>query len=71
MSIAHGVSDYVGSVVAGTGLSDHVAGKIADSVIWSPQFFGIKLKMIVNGSLIAYSLMRDPNASIPTPDPVC
>lgn len=62
MSIAHGISDYVGSVES---------GKIADIVIWRPQFFGIKLKMIVNGSLIAYSLMRDPNASIPTPDPVC
>jgi urease subunit alpha len=60
-AITHGISDYVGSLEP---------GKIADIVIWTPQFFGIKPKMIVKGGFIAYSLMGDPNASIPTPEPV-
>ncbi len=60
-AITHGISDYVGSLEP---------GKIADIVIWTPQFFGAKPKMIVKGGFIAYSLMGDPNASIPTPEPV-
>jgi urease subunit alpha len=60
-AITHGISKYVGSLER---------GKIADIVIWTPQFFGAKPKMIVKGGFIAYSLMGDPNASIPTPEPV-
>jgi urease subunit alpha len=60
-AITHGISGYVGSLQA---------GKIADIVIWTPQFFGIKPKLIIKGGFIAYSLMGDPNASIPTPEPV-
>jgi urease subunit alpha len=60
-AITHGISDYVGSLEP---------GKIADIVIWTPQFFGAKPKMVVKGGFIAYSLMGDPNASIPTPEPV-
>ena len=57
----HGISDYVGSLES---------GKVADIVIWTPPFFGAKPKMVVKGGFIAYSLMGDPNASIPTPEPV-
>jgi len=60
-AITHGISDYVGSLQK---------GKLADIVIWTPQFFGIKPKLIIKGGFIAYSLMGDPNASIPTPEPV-
>ncbi|MGI0011891.1 MAG: urease subunit alpha [Nitrososphaera sp.] len=60
-AITHGISDYVGSLEP---------GKMADIVIWTPQFFGIKPKLVVKGGFIAYSLMGDPNASIPTPEPV-
>jgi urease subunit alpha len=60
-AITHGISEYIGSLEA---------GKIADIVIWSPQFFGAKPKMIIKGGMIAYSLMGDPNASIPTTEPV-
>jgi len=60
-AITHGISEYVGSLQT---------GKIADIVIWTPQFFGIKPKLIIKGGFIAYSLMGDPNASIPTPEPV-
>ncbi|MDW0174442.1 MAG: amidohydrolase family protein, partial [Nitrososphaeraceae archaeon] len=60
-AITHGISDYVGSLQK---------GKLADIVVWTPQFFGIKPKLIIKGGLIAYSLMGDPNASIPTPEPV-
>lgn len=60
-AVTHGISDYVGSLEP---------GKLADVVIWTPQFFGAKPKMIVKGGFIAYSLMGDPNASIPTPEPV-
>ena len=57
----HGISDYVGSLES---------GKVADIVIWTPPFFGAKPKMVVKGGFIAYSLMGDPSASIPTPEPV-
>jgi urease subunit alpha len=60
-AITHGISEYVGSIEP---------GKIADIVLWTPQFFGVKPKLIIKGGLIAYSLMGDPNASIPTPEPV-
>lgn len=60
-AITHGISQYVGSLEP---------GKIADIVVWTPQFFGIKPKLIIKGGMIAYSLMGDPNASIPTTEPV-
>ena len=60
-AITHGIADYVGAIKPGL---------LADIVIWSPQFFGVKPKMIIKGGLIAYSLMGDPNASIPTTEPV-
>jgi urease subunit alpha len=60
-AITHGISTYVGSLEP---------GKIADIVIWTPQFFGIKPKLIIKGGFIAYALMGDPNASIPTTEPV-
>jgi len=60
-AITHGISEYVGSLEP---------GKLADIVIWTPQFFGIKPKLIIKGGFIAYSLMGDPNASIPTTEPI-
>lgn len=60
-AITHGISSYVGSVEV---------GKIADLVLWSPAFFGVKPAIIVKGGFIAYAEMGDPNASIPTPQPV-
>ena len=58
---AHGISDHVGSIEA---------GKIADLVLWSPAFFGVKPDLVLKGGLIAAAAMGDPNASIPTPEPV-
>ena len=60
-AITHGISEYVGSLEP---------GKLADIVIWTPQFFGVKPKLIIKGGFIAYSLMGDPNASIPTTEPI-
>eukprot|EP00835_Amoeboradix_gromovi_P006795 NODE_889_length_3425_cov_0.118761.p2 type:complete len:200 gc:universal NODE_889_length_3425_cov_0.118761:1328-729(-) len=60
-AIAHGISHLVGSVEV---------GKIADLVIWSPQSFGVKPQVIIKQGKIAYSLMGDANASIPTCEPV-
>src|SRR5580704_1014427 len=60
-AIAHGVSGVIGSVEK---------GKLADLVLWSPAFFGVKPDLIVKGGSIAASPMGDPNASIPTPQPV-
>ena len=60
-AITHGISDYVGSLEP---------GKMADIVVWTPQFFGVRPKMIIKGGFIAYSLMGDPNASIPNTEPV-
>jgi len=57
----HGVADYVGSIAV---------GKWADLVLWSPAFFGVKPDLIVKGGMIVAALMGDPNASIPTPEPV-
>ncbi|ARI78704.1 urease subunit alpha [Halobacillus mangrovi] len=60
-AITHGISDYVGSVEK---------GKFADLVLWHPAFFGVKPELVIKGGMIAHSLMGDPNASIPTPQPV-
>lgn len=60
-AITHGISEYVGSVEP---------GKLADIVLWLPAFFGAKPEMIIKGGMIAASKMGDPNASIPTPQPV-
>lgn len=60
-AIAHGVSRHIGSVEA---------GKLADLVLWSPAFFGVKPDLVIKGGAIATALMGDPNASIPTPQPV-
>ncbi len=60
-AITHGISDYVGSVEA---------GKCADLVLWNPAFFGVKPDLVIKGGMIAAALMGDPNASIPTPEPV-
>jgi urease subunit alpha len=60
-AIAHGVSHEVGSIEA---------GKLADLVLWKPAFFGVKPSIILKGGMIAAAAMGDPNASIPTPQPV-
>src|SRR5688500_15094901 len=60
-AIAHGVSHEVGSIEV---------GKLADLVLWRPAFFGVKPSVIVKGGFIAAAAMGDPNASIPTPQPV-
>jgi urease subunit alpha len=57
----HGISGVVGSLLPGL---------LADIVLWPIAFFGVKPKMIVKGGMIAWALMGDPNASIPTPEPV-
>ena len=46
------------------------AGKLADLVLWKPSFFGAKPELVVKGGVIAWADMGDPNASIPTPEPV-
>lgn len=60
-AIAHGISDYVGSVEV---------GKFADLVLWQPKFFGVRPKLILKGGLIVGAKMGDANASIPTPEPI-
>lgn len=60
-AIAHGISHEVGSLEV---------GKWADIVIWKPAFFGVKPTLILKGGMIAMAAMGDPNASIPTPQPV-
>jgi urease subunit alpha len=60
-ALAHGVAHEVGSVEA---------GKVADLVIWKPAFFGIKPEMVLKSGFIAQAQMGDPNASIPTPEPI-
>ena len=60
-AIAHGVSKHIGSVEV---------GKLADLVLWSPAFFGVKPDFVLKGGMIAAAPMGDPNASIPTPQPV-
>jgi urease subunit alpha len=60
-AIAHGVSKLIGSVEK---------GKLADLVLWTPAFFGVKPECIIKGGSIVAAQMGDPNASIPTPQPV-
>jgi urease subunit alpha len=60
-AIAHGMSKHIGSVEE---------GKLADLCLWSPAFFGVKPDMVIKGGAIAAAAMGDPNASIPTPQPV-
>jgi urease subunit alpha len=60
-AIAHGIAHEVGSIEV---------GKLADLVIWKPAFFGVKPELVLKGGLIAVAAMGDPNASIPTPQPV-
>ncbi len=60
-AITHGIADEVGSIEV---------GKLADLVLWKPAFFGSKPSMIIKGGMIASAPMGDPNASIPTPQPV-
>jgi urease subunit alpha len=60
-AIAHGLAGHVGSIEP---------GKLADLVVWKPAFFGVKPELVVKGGFIAWAAMGDPNASIPTPQPV-
>ncbi len=60
-AIAHGISHEIGSIEV---------GKRADLVLWSPAFFGVKPEMVLMGGMIVAAQMGDPNASIPTPQPV-
>ena len=60
-AVAHGIAHEVGSVEV---------GKLADLVLWKPAFFGVKPSLIVKGGMIVAAPMGDPNASIPTPQPV-
>ncbi|TMG89569.1 MAG: urease subunit alpha [Betaproteobacteria bacterium] len=60
-AIAHGIAHVVGSVEP---------GKLADLVLWKPVFFGVKPSLVLKGGMIAAAAMGDPNASIPTPQPV-
>jgi urease subunit alpha len=60
-AISHGLGHLIGSVEV---------GKLADLVLWKPAFFGVKPELVIKGGIIAWSQMGDPNASIPTPQPV-
>ncbi len=60
-AVTHGIGHIVGSIEV---------GKLADVVLWKPAFFGVKPSLIVKGGMIAAAAMGDPNASIPTPQPV-
>jgi len=60
-ALTHGLAEHIGSVAV---------GKLADLVLWSPAFFGVKPDIVMRGGMIAAALMGDPNASIPTPQPV-
>jgi urease subunit alpha len=60
-ALAHGMSHLIGSIEI---------GKLADLVLWKPAFFGAKPEMVIKGGVIAWAQMGDPNASIPTPQPV-
>ncbi|MGI8475113.1 MAG: urease subunit alpha, partial [Thermomicrobiales bacterium] len=60
-AIAHGLAAEVGSIEV---------GKLADLVLWKPMFFGVKPELVLKGGMISWAAMGDPNASIPTPQPV-
>ena len=60
-AITHGIAEHVGSIEA---------GKLADICLWKPAMFGVKPEIVIKGGVIAYAQMGDPNASIPTPQPV-
>src|SRR5579864_2685759 len=60
-AITHGIAAHIGSIEP---------GKLADLVLWKPAFFGVKPEMVIKGGFIAWSVMGDANASIPTPQPV-
>jgi urease subunit alpha len=60
-ALTHGLAEHIGSVKT---------GKLADLVLWSPAFFGVKPDLVLKAGTIAAALMGDPNASIPTPQPV-
>jgi urease subunit alpha len=60
-AITHGMANEIGSIEP---------GKLADLVLWKPALFGVKPEMVIKGGFIAWSAMGDPNASIPTPQPV-
>ena len=60
-AIAHGIDHEVGSVEV---------GKLADLVLWDPKFFGVRPELVLKGGFVAWAQMGDPNASIPTPQPV-
>ena len=60
-ALTHGLAEHIGSVEL---------GKLADLVLWSPAFFGVKPDLVLKAGVIAAALMGDPNASIPTPQPV-
>ena len=60
-AIMHGIADYVGSIEV---------GKLADLCLWKPAMFGVKPEIVLKGGAIAWAQMGDPNASIPTPQPV-
>jgi urease subunit alpha len=60
-ALTHGISHLVGALAP---------GKLADIVLWSPRFFGAKPKLVIKGGMIVWAAMGDPNASIPTPEPV-
>ena len=60
-AISHGIDDEVGSVEP---------GKLADLVLWEPKFFGIRPAVVIKGGAMVWAALGDPNASIPTPQPV-
>jgi len=60
-ALTHGLAEHIGSVAV---------GRLADLVLWSPAFFGVKPDLVLKAGTIAAALMGDPNASIPTPQPV-
>ena len=60
-AISHGIAQHVGSIEQ---------GKLADLVLWRPSHFGVKPSLVIKGGMIAWALMGDANASIPTPQPV-
>jgi urease subunit alpha len=60
-AISHGIAEEIGSIAL---------GRLADLVLWKPAFFGVKPELVLKGGFICWAAMGDPNASIPTPEPV-